>query len=95
MAKIERQEVEHVAELARLRITGEEVTQLTTQMNTILSYMDKLNELDTSGIEPLAHPLALAAPLREDRVQSTLDIEESLANAPRRENLFFVVPRVI
>ncbi|MEW5724332.1 MAG: Asp-tRNA(Asn)/Glu-tRNA(Gln) amidotransferase subunit GatC [Thermodesulfobacteriota bacterium] len=93
--KIKREEVEHVAVLARLRITPEEADRLTGQLNRILEYMDKLGELDVSGIEPMAHALSLATPLREDQVRPSLPPDESLANAPDRQGDFFRVPKVI
>ena len=93
--KIKRQEVEHVARLARLNITEEQVIRLTDEMNSILTYMEKLNELDTTDIEPMAHALSLETPFRQDQVRASLAPEISLANAPRRENSFFVVPKVI
>ena len=93
--KIERQEVEHVAKLARLKVTDEDVTGLSVQMSDILTYIDKLSELDTSDIEPMAHALSLPTPFREDVVGQSLDLDESLANAPERNNNFLVVPKVI
>jgi aspartyl-tRNA(Asn)/glutamyl-tRNA(Gln) amidotransferase subunit C len=93
--KIERQEVEHVARLARLKVTDEDVSNLTREMNNILTYIDKLGELDTSDIEPMAHALSLPTPLRQDLAGQSLNIDESLANAPERNNNFLVVPKVI
>jgi aspartyl-tRNA(Asn)/glutamyl-tRNA(Gln) amidotransferase subunit C len=93
--KIERQEVEHVARLARLKVTDEDVSSLTLQMNNILTYIDKLSELDTSDIEPMAHALSLPTPFRQDVAKPSLNIDESLANAPERNNNFLVVPKVI
>ena len=93
--KIDSQEVEHVAQLARLKVTEDDVARLTDQLNSILSYMDKLNELDTTGIEPMAHALALETAFREDEARPSLEPEEALDNAPQREGNFFTVPKVI
>ncbi|MFH1091287.1 MAG: Asp-tRNA(Asn)/Glu-tRNA(Gln) amidotransferase subunit GatC [Pseudomonadota bacterium] len=92
--KITRQEVEHVAQLARLKVGPEEITRLTGQLNRILDYVDKLNELDTSGLEPMAHALSLATPFRDDVVRESIDPEKALGNAPQRQDSFFVVPKV-
>ena len=92
--KITLEEVEHVARLARLRVSEEETRRLTGQLNDILGYMDKLGELDTSDIEPMAHALALDTPWREDRVGESLDPDEALANAPERQGEYFRVPKV-
>lgn len=93
--KIDRQEVEHVARLARLKITAQEADRLTGQMNSILTYMDKLNDLDTTGIEPMAHALPLTNAFREDEVRPSLDTDKVLDNAPESEGTFFLVPKVI
>lgn len=93
--KIDRQEVEHVAKLARLNVSDELADALTGQMNSILSYMEKLNQLDTSDIEPMAHALSLETPYREDVVKPSLANDDALANAPQRDGEFFVVPKVI
>jgi len=93
--KIDPQEVEHVARLARLKITAQEADRLTGQMNSILTYMDKLNDLDTTGIEPMAHALPLTNAFREDEVRPSLDTDKVLDNAPESEGAFFLVPKVI
>jgi aspartyl-tRNA(Asn)/glutamyl-tRNA(Gln) amidotransferase subunit C len=93
--KITLAEVEHVAELARLEVSPEEKEQLTHQMNRVLDYMEKLNELDTSGIVPTSHATDLDNAFREDVVQESLPRDESLQNAPDSNEAEFVVPRVI
>ena len=93
--KIDRSEVKHVAGLARLKVTDEDITRLTGQLNSILTYMEKLNELDTTDIEPMAHALALRTAFRDDDVRPSLDPDQALENAPQRDGTFFVVPRVI
>ena len=93
--KIDRKEVEQVARLARLDVNELDVGKLTRQLNTVLSYIDKLNELDTTGIEPMAHALPLNNVFREDGLKPSLESDRSLSNAPEQDDLFFRVPRVI
>jgi aspartyl-tRNA(Asn)/glutamyl-tRNA(Gln) amidotransferase subunit C len=95
MAKITRAEVEHVARLARLELSQEERERMTSQLDAILGYMDALNALDTSGIEPTTTVIPMVTVMREDVVRPSLDREEALANAPDREGMFFRVPRII
>ncbi len=93
--KITREDVEHVAMLARLRLSEEEIETFTRQLDKILTYVDKLNELNTEAVEPTSHPLSLDSALREDIVRESLDPELSLRNAPQRAGKAFKVPRVI
>jgi len=93
--KIDRSEVEHVALLARLKVSESDIEKLTNQLNRILTYMDKLNELDTQGLEPMAHAQPVCNAFREDVVKPSLDPNNSLANSPERNETFFIVPRVI
>ena len=95
MAKITRAEVEHVARLARLELSEDEKGQMTAQLDAILGYIDTLNSLDTSGVEPTATVIPMVSVMREDVVRPSLDREEALANAPDREDVFFRVPRII
>ena len=88
-------EVEGVANLARLEVTTEEKEHLTEQMNRILQYMEKLNELDTTRVVPTSHAIDLHNAFREDRVQESLPRNESLENAPDANDAEFIVPRVI
>ncbi len=92
---ISREEVLHVAHLARLEFSEEEVELFTTQLADILNYVAKLNELDTSQIEPTYHALQLSNVFRDDEVKPSYTVEEVLSNAPEKENGFFVVPKVI
>ncbi len=94
-SKITRQEVRHVALLARLELTEAEEQQMTGQMNAILGYMDKLNELDTGEVEPTTHAVELRNVFRPDCVEPSLDRKDSLANAPGTDGVNFVVPRVL
>lgn len=93
--KITTDEVEGVATLARLRLTSEEKSQLTRQLNDILQYMEKLNQLDTAQVEPFTHPLEETRALREDAVTNEPNPEALLANAPDRDGTFFKVPKII
>jgi len=89
------EEVLHVAELARLSLAPAEVSIFTRQLNDILAYVEKLQELDTTGVAPLAHVIPVFNAFREDEVKEVLPLEEALANAPAREAGNFLVPRVI
>ncbi len=93
--KITRQEVRHVALLARLDLSESEEERMTGQMNGILEYMDKLNELDTKNVEPTTHAILLQNVFRPDLVTRSLDRKKSLANAPGTDGVNFVVPKVI
>ena len=93
--KITREEVEHVAKLARLELGPEEVEKMTAQLDTILSYAAKLDELDTEGVAVTTHTQSIANAFREDEVQDSLDRQKALANSPRQNSEAFVVPRVI
>ena len=93
--KITMQEVEHVARLARLELTAEEKERMRAQLDSILSYIDKLNELDTTAVEPTSHVLPMTNVFREDEVTPSLAQEEILANAPERHDRFFRVPRIL
>jgi aspartyl-tRNA(Asn)/glutamyl-tRNA(Gln) amidotransferase subunit C len=88
-------DVEHIAELARLEFTEEEKGKLTAQLNSILAYMEQLNKLDTSAIEPLSHVIELSNVFREDVMKPGLATEDALKNAPAKTEQFFKVPKVI
>ena len=89
---ITRDEVLHVARLARLALTDEEVERLGAQLNAILEAVGKVAELDLADVEPTAHPLELVNVWAEDEPRPSLPVEEALANAPDREAGFFRVP---
>ena len=89
---ISRDEVLHVARLARLALTDEEVERLGAQLSAILEAVGKVGELDLEGVEPTSHPLELANVWAADEPQPSLSQEEALANAPDREGGFFRVP---
>jgi len=93
--RLSREEVDHVALLARLELTDAEREQFTTQLNSILEHFEALTELDTSGIEPTSHVIPLSSVLREDEVRPSLPAEEVMANAPDRLAETFRVPRIV
>ncbi|CAM3966860.1 Asp-tRNA(Asn)/Glu-tRNA(Gln) amidotransferase subunit GatC [Cohnella lubricantis] len=88
-------DVEHVANLARLELSEAEKDRLAGQLSTILEYADKLNELDTNGIEPTSHVLPIYNVMREDEVRPSLSAEKALLNAPEEEDGHFRVPAVM
>jgi len=92
---IQRKDVEHVARLARLALTDAEIERMREQLNGILAYIEKLNELDTSDVEPTSHAVPLVNVMRDDEAGPCLPREEALANAPDRAGEFFRVPRII
>jgi aspartyl-tRNA(Asn)/glutamyl-tRNA(Gln) amidotransferase subunit C len=89
---ISREEVLHVARLARLALTDEEVERLGEQLGAILEAVGKVSELDLSGVEPTSHPLDLANVWAEDEPRPSLPLEAALLNAPRAEADCFRVP---
>ena len=95
MATLSRSDVEHVAHLARLGLSDEEVTVFEGQLNHILEQFAVLSELDTDGIPPTARVIELENVLRDDVVRPGFAVEEALANAPERSGDHFVVPAVL
>ncbi len=93
--KITRDEVRHVAKLARLELSEAEEERMTGQMNGILEYMDKLNEIDTKGISATTHAIQLQNVFRPDEVRDSLERQEALTNAPETDGVNFIVPKVI
>jgi aspartyl-tRNA(Asn)/glutamyl-tRNA(Gln) amidotransferase subunit C len=90
------EQVRKIAELARLELTEEEVQKYATQLSNILAYIEKLNELDVSSIEPTAHAVSVPTPFREDAVTSHGEKKEpALKQAPDRDGDFFRVPKVL
>lgn len=92
---ISREEVQHVARLARLSLTDEELERMREQLDAILAYIDTLRELDVEGVEPTSHAVPLVNVMRDDDVTPGLSQEAALANAPDRAGEFFRVPRII
>ena len=93
--KIDGEQVRKVAKLARLELTDAEVQEFTGQLGAILGYVDKLSELETTDVEPLAHCLPISNVFRKDEVCDSLGTERALANAPQRDGSFFKVPKIL
>jgi aspartyl-tRNA(Asn)/glutamyl-tRNA(Gln) amidotransferase subunit C len=89
---ITRDEVLHVARLARLDLTEEEIERFREQLSAILEAVGKVSELDLAGVEPTAHPLELSNTWADDEPRPSLPVEDALANAPDRSGNFFRVP---
>ena len=92
---ITREQVEHVARLAHLALSDEELDRFVEQLGAILEAVGKVSELDLADVEPTSHPLDLVNVWREDEPQPSLPREEALANAPETEGGFFKVPPAI
>jgi aspartyl-tRNA(Asn)/glutamyl-tRNA(Gln) amidotransferase subunit C len=95
MSRITRDDVEHVARLARLALTDDEAGQLTAQLEVILEHAAQVSALDTAGVPPTAHPLPLSNVLRPDDPRPGLPRDEVLAMAPACEDDRFRVPRIL
>jgi aspartyl-tRNA(Asn)/glutamyl-tRNA(Gln) amidotransferase subunit C len=92
MANIDRDQLLHVARLARLELREDEVERLGAQLNDILAAVSKVSELDLSDVPPTSHPLDIVNVWDEDVPRPCLSVEEALANAPEREGSYFKVP---
>lgn len=95
MSRIRPEEVQEIAALARLALTGDEIARMTQDLDAILGYVEALRELDTSSTEPMTHAVPFDCPLRVDVDEPPLSIAEAVGNAPRREDNFFQVPRIV
>ena len=93
--KIDAEQVKKVAKLARLQLSEDEIGEFTGQLEAILEYVEKMDELDTADVEPLAHCLPIANVFREDIIMPSLGTDASLANAPQRDGSFFRVPKIL
>lgn len=93
--KISRQDVEHVALLARLELTEQETEEYTEQLNSILEYAAMLDKLDTNAVSPTAHVVPIHNVMREDEVRESIQQEKVLQNAPDPEDGFFRVPKIV
>lgn len=89
------QDLEKIAHLARLKLTDDEKEKFLGQLNQILEYVEKLNELDTEGVEPLSHSMDLINVMRKDIERTSLPREKALENAPSKNDQFFRVPKVV
>jgi len=95
MSEITIADVEYVAGLAQLSLSDTAKEKLAKELGDILSYIEKLNELDTEGIEPMMHAMPLTNVLREDRVEPSLPRELALKNAPNTDGEYFLVPKIL
>lgn len=93
--KVDYSEVEHVAMLARIALTDREKDLYTEQLSAILEFFDTLKEIDTTNVKPTSHVLEIINVVRNDDVQASLDIEETLQNAPDASGRFFSVPKIL
>src|SRR5689334_5479308 len=88
-------DVKKVAKLSRLALSDEKLAKFTGQLESILGYVAKINEVDSKGVEPMAHALPIHNVLRDDVVEPALSLEKVLQNAPETDGPFFKVPKVI
>lgn len=95
MSDISKDQVKHVAHLARLAITENEADKLANQLDSIITYAEQLNELDTDGVEPTTHVLDLKNVLRKDEPREWITKEEALQNAPDKQDGLFRVPSIL
>lgn len=95
MMSISRQEIEKVALLGRLRLSDAELAAMTEELGRIVSYVGQLAEVNTEGVEPMAHAMELANVFKDDVVADSLPREEALANAPHRDDRGYLVPAVL
>lgn len=93
--RIRPEEVQHIAQLARLKLTAEEQADLVEHFDKVLTYIEKLEELNTDDVEPMAHAVEVPTPLRDDRVTNQANTNALLQNAPDRQADFFKVPKII
>ena len=93
--KITEEQVQYVTKLARLDLATEELAPMTEQLDRILNYVETLNEIDTQGVEPTTHAIAIFNAFRDDEVKPSLGQEKSLNNAPSQNGEAFVVPRIL
>ena len=93
--KITKEEIAHVAKLARLNLDEDSISLFTKQVGDILAYMEQLNHLNTEGIPSTSHAIASTNAFREDEISPSISTKAALSNAPETENEMFVVPKVI
>ena len=88
-------DVQYVAHLARIALTPDEEKKLAAQLGGILGYIEKLNELDVTNVEPTAHAVPMVNITRADKIQPSLPHEDALCNAPAQANGLFIVPKIV
>jgi aspartyl-tRNA(Asn)/glutamyl-tRNA(Gln) amidotransferase subunit C len=92
---LQQDDVKHIAKLARLALSDDELPRYTEQVGRILEFFDELQQLDTTGVPPTAHPIPVSNAFREDVVKPSLGADKALANAPVREGDYFRVPKIL
>lgn len=92
---ISEEQVRHVALLARIALTDEQVARFGEDLNSILGHIDSIQQLDLDGVEPTAHPLEVVNVMREDCVRPGLSREDALLNAPETDGTAFVIPQIV
>ncbi len=95
MSEISRDEVEHIAKLARLALKPEELDQLAVQIDGIVANVSRVQEVAAEGIVPMSHPHSIETPMRDDEVHESLPVEAALNQAPAAEDQRFVVPQIL
>jgi aspartyl-tRNA(Asn)/glutamyl-tRNA(Gln) amidotransferase subunit C len=95
MSQLGKDEVEELALLARLKLDADEIERLAGELSAILGYVEQLQEVDTTGVEPMTHAVPLDCPVRPDVVAPSFSVDEALADAPEREDDSFAVPRIL
>ncbi|PKM51849.1 MAG: Asp-tRNA(Asn)/Glu-tRNA(Gln) amidotransferase GatCAB subunit C [Firmicutes bacterium HGW-Firmicutes-7] len=93
--KITKEQVTHVANLARLNLTEDEKELMTKDMASIITFVDQMNKLDITGVDPTAHIIPINNVFREDEVKPSMDREQLLSNAPSQERGCFNVPKIV
>lgn len=88
-------DINYVAHLARIALSPDEAAKLGAQLGNILGYIEKLNQVDVSGVEPTAHPFPLVNVTRPDQARPSLSNEDALRNAPAAANGLFIVPKIV
>jgi aspartyl-tRNA(Asn)/glutamyl-tRNA(Gln) amidotransferase subunit C len=92
---ITKNDIRHIAELARLNLANEEIDTFTNQFGNILSYIERLNKVDTENVSPMSHPSQMINAFRDDIVVTSIPTEIALSNAPERDEYAFIVPKVV
>ncbi|MCF6271393.1 MAG: Asp-tRNA(Asn)/Glu-tRNA(Gln) amidotransferase subunit GatC [Melioribacteraceae bacterium] len=92
---VTKNDVEHIAKLAKLEIKEDEINEFTSQLNQVLEYVDKLNELDTENVEPLSHPVEGENVFRDDILKNSISTDDALKNSASKTDEYFKVPKVI
>lgn len=95
MSRINAETVRHIALLSRLDIEDSDIERLAGELEDILVYIEKLNQLDTRDVPPTSHPLAMENVLREDVARPSFSVEDVLANAPERDGAYFKTPPIL